>query len=372
MATRHKVPSNLGILSRPRVYSDMSAQSEQRARWVERLRPSGISDLQTRYNGRLAYCWCDGAEHSVVHRDNACLVSTRDSRLFCCLIFLRPSVSDVTAIWNSNAFWAYVLSVKINSHVWETRKLVSVIIASVGVLMVVYGSQTEQSTSAVNGTSSFDAPSAPFIGNVLTLVASFAYGLYQVMYKRFAALPDELSRSSPSTWRRLSLSSVTRSTDSIEDVSLLRDGDAECVQPIPFGLYPNFLTSCMGLLTFIVMWIFIPILDYTNVERFTLPTDIWTSVCIFGIVCTGVMFYMTFMVRKLSSVSTGSLTNRLQILLGVWGPVVTSVGNLLTIVLVMLSDVILGNAVGSLTLWGIAGSTMVVCAFAVLAHDSLQ
>ena len=61
-----------------------------------------------------------------------------------------------------------------------------------------------------------------------------------------------------------------------------------------------------------------------------------------------------------------------QILLGAWGPIVTSVGNLVTIVLVVLSDVVLGHAADALTVWSVTGSAMVVCAFAVLAHDTLR
>lgn len=61
----------------------------------------------------------------------------------------------------------------------------------------------------------------------------------------------------------------------------------------------------------------------------------------------------------------------LQILLGVWGPIVTSVGSLLTIVLVLISDVLLG-ALETLTLWGVTGSAMIVIAFGVLAHDALK
>lgn len=196
-------------------------------------------------------------------------------------------MSDVTAIWNTNAFWAYVLSVKISGQAWEKRKLVSVVIASLGVMMVVYGSQ-----SADPPTAAADGLSAPFIGNVLTLIASFGYGLYQVMYKIYATLPED---TSPTSWRRLSISSVPESITSVEDTSLA-DAEDEDIQPVSFGLYPNFLTSCMGLVTLVVMWIFIPILHYTDIERFALPKDLWTSVCIFGIICTGVTFYMTFMV----------------------------------------------------------------------------
>ena len=59
----------------------------------------------------------------------------------------------------------------------------------------------------------------------------------------------------------------------------------------------------------------------------------------------------------------------LQILLGIWGPVITSVGNLLTIVLVLVSDVLLGGATDVVTVWSLIGAGVIVAAFGVLAYD---
>lgn len=58
-----------------------------------------------------------------------------------------------------------------------------------------------------------------------------------------------------------------------------------------------------------------------------------------------------------------------QILLGIWGPVITSVGNLLTIVLVLFSDVLFGNAIETITVWSLVGAGVIVAAFSVLAYD---
>lgn len=61
-----------------------------------------------------------------------------------------------------------------------------------------------------------------------------------------------------------------------------------------------------------------------------------------------------------------------QILLGLWGPIVTSVGNLLTIVLVFISDILFGSGIQSVTFWGLLGSAGIVTAFGVLAYDMLK
>ena len=59
-------------------------------------------------------------------------------------------------------------------------------------------------------------------------------------------------------------------------------------------------------------------------------------------------------------------------MLGVWGPVIASVGSLLTIVLVVISDALWGAGLEALTFWSICGSTIIVAAFGMLAYDVYQ
>jgi hypothetical protein len=61
-----------------------------------------------------------------------------------------------------------------------------------------------------------------------------------------------------------------------------------------------------------------------------------------------------------------------QVLLGVWGPIITSVGNLLTIVLVFISDVLFGAGVAAVTAGSVVGCGIIVAAFGVLAYDMLD
>ncbi|KAG5647966.1 hypothetical protein DXG03_007000 [Asterophora parasitica] len=154
-------------------------------------------------------------------------------------------------------------------------------------------------------------------------MASIGYALYQVLYKKYAALstdPEVVSQ---------------RLYDQIPDEDLpagqcdsTEHGSA--IHPPPFGLHANFLTTCLGLLTFVILWMPIPLLHYFDVEPFMLPPNAKTIMAIAGICMTGVVFNAGFMI------ATHSL---LQVLLGTWGPIMTSVGNLLTIVLVFISDV---------------------------------
>jgi len=61
-----------------------------------------------------------------------------------------------------------------------------------------------------------------------------------------------------------------------------------------------------------------------------------------------------------------------QILLGIWGPIVVSVGNLLTIILVLLSDVTIGQGVDVITPWNLAGSGGIIVAFGILVFDMVR
>ncbi|EJD04120.1 uncharacterized protein FOMMEDRAFT_106598 [Fomitiporia mediterranea MF3/22] len=260
------------------------------------------------------------------------------------------SVSDVTAIWNSNAFWAYVMSVKLKHTSWEPRRLAAVVIASIGVMVVIYGGNHP------TGSSDSEDIKAPFFGNMLALAASVTYALYQVLYNMYAVPPSEAEDEDRGAWRRLSVSS-----DSVDE-ALVNDDDIEglnladdVVYPLPFGLYTNALTSGIGIMTLIALWIPMPILHLTSIEPFVWPSDTKTLLAICGIGVSALTFLATFM-----------------IMLATWGPIVTSVGGLLTTVLVIISDLIFGNAASTLTLWTVIGAGMIVFAFAALAYESLN
>lgn len=48
---------------------------------------------------------------------------------------------------------------------------------------------------------------------------------------------------------------------------------------------------------------------------------------------------------------------------------ITSVGNLLTIVLVLLSDALMDGATDTITVWSLVGAGAIIAAFGVLAYD---
>ncbi|CDO71601.1 hypothetical protein BN946_scf184911.g71 [Trametes cinnabarina] len=271
-------------------------------------------------------------------------------------VTLAP-VTDVTALWNTNAFFAYVFACILTGGKWDVRRLVAVSIATAGALAVVYGGSTVQSvpTDTIKeptlDTRRYIAATAPLIGDLLTLMASILYGAYQVLYKIYAALPNDPEAQADALYSPLPLADGLEEevADALETTLLVQD---EVVHPLPFGLYPNFLTSAIGICTMLVLWIPVPILHVLSVEAFGMPRTALTYGVIAGIALTGAIFNAGFMV-----------------LLGAWGPIVTSVGSLLTIVLVFLSDAIFGGAVETVTIWSILGCSAIVTAFAILAYD---
>ncbi|KAJ3779197.1 hypothetical protein FB446DRAFT_711296 [Lentinula raphanica] len=263
------------------------------------------------------------------------------------------SVTDVTAIWNTNAFFAYLISVKVFGLKWEARKLGAVILATLGVLAVVYGGSTVSSPSDTveAATIPFPKKTGPLVGDILTFVASVGYAGYQVYYKKSVSLPSDPEFSEDyrpvSAFEDPEHDVVNNSTDSNEP-----EESPSCSPP--FGLYSNFWTSAIGACTFAILWIPLPILHWSGIETFALPANSLTVGAIAGIALSGSIFNAGFMIT-----------------LALWGPIITSVGGLLTIVLVFFSDILLG-ATESLTIWGVAGSATIVVAFGVLAYDMLQ
>ena len=134
------------------------------------------------------------------------------------------------------------------------------------------------------------------MGNLLTLLASFGYGLYQVLYKIYAALPSDPEVAAERLYESIP-------EDDEESVSLTNDNTingvdaSDAVYPPPFGFHPNLLTSLLGFFTLTIMWIPIPFLHWSGAEIFRLPSNAWTLFSIAGIALSGVVFNAGFMVR---------------------------------------------------------------------------
>ncbi|CAE6434053.1 hypothetical protein ACGC1H_001447 [Rhizoctonia solani] len=241
------------------------------------------------------------------------------------------SLSDITALFNTHAFWAYILSTALlppppDRPRWQPYKLLAVLLACVGVFTTVYGS----ADGASPGTN-------PFLGSLLALVSAVSYALYQVAYKK---------------WAVPTVAIASAYDDDDEAAPLAGDTGELAGQPLPFGLFANFVTSTAGLATLGVLWIPMVASNWFGEGGYQLPGDMWTAICVGLIALSGLVFNAGFM-----------------ILLSLWGPIVASVGNLLTIVLVMLADVILSRDLSVITFWSLIGSGLIISGFAILVWE---
>ncbi|OBT79617.1 hypothetical protein VF21_01300 [Pseudogymnoascus sp. 05NY08] len=227
--------------------------------------------------------------------------------------------SDLTAIYNCSAFFAYAFSVPLLKEPLRTDKSLAVLVAIVGVLVVAYGD-----TSAVtpNPGSPPDAHAAAasdtqaknrLAGNLIIGVGSVLYGLYEVLYKRLACPPTGCS-------------------------------------PGRGMIFANTFGSLIGAFTLLVLWIPLPILHYTGLEPFALPRGeaAW-------MMCISVLANATF---------SGSFL----VLISLTSPVLSSVAALLTIFLVAATDwVLTGVPLGPAA---VVGGGLIVVAFGVLSWST--
>lgn len=157
------------------------------------------------------------------------------------------TASDLTAIYNCSAFFAYVFSVPLLKEKVRWSKVSAVLVAVAGVMVVAYG----DSTPAKHGNKSGGGAGGPdsggsgdldkdgdvenrTLGNIIIAVGSVLYGLYEVLYKKLACPPDGTS-------------------------------------PGRSMIFANFVGTLIGSFTLFVLWIPLPILHITGIEVFEWP-----------------------------------------------------------------------------------------------------
>lgn len=144
------------------------------------------------------------------------------------------TASDLTAIYNCSAFFAYVFSVFLLREKIRRDKVLSVVIAIAGVLVVAYGG-SRSSGSPDKSSQAASETGNRTMGNIIIGLGSILYGLYEVLYKRYACPPEG--------------SSPGRSM-----------------------IFANTVGSMIGAFTLLVLWIPLPIFHILGVEEFRWPT----------------------------------------------------------------------------------------------------
>ncbi|GAA5892212.1 hypothetical protein JCM6882_003612 [Rhodosporidiobolus microsporus] len=317
------------------------------------------------------------------------------------------NMTDITAIYNVFAFWAYLLSLyylpppaapsssssknpSLLSRL-NPLDLLSVLLAVLGVFIIAYG------PGSGSGSAGEKEGSNRLLGNSLALFGSVAYAGYEVYYKLVIALPSPTVDETP-------LRTLSRSTTRDESAPLTAgregadDGDDTVSEtasllasptrspprsaspspsssssspsppdltpttpppqttPTAFLLYSTTLTSLIGLCTFLFLWLPLPLLHLAGWETFEPPPrTLGMYAALAGIVGGGVVFNGGFMV-----------------LLSLWGPVIASVSNLLTLLLVALADQLFMPSPPPLTSSTLLGGLCIVGAFGGLIWGEVR
>ncbi|KAK3936454.1 putative DUF6 domain protein [Diplogelasinospora grovesii] len=226
----------------------------------------------------------------------------------------KTTPSDLTAIYNCSAFFAYAFSVPLLKERLRFDKSVAVAVAIVGVLVVAYGDSKDPSSSSdkVVARQELDGGTR-FLGNLIIGVGSVLYGLYEVLYKRYACPPEGTS-------------------------------------PGRGMIFANAFGSMIGCFTLFVLWIPLPILHIFGWETFELPT--------------GQTAWLLFLSVIMNMIFAGSFL----VLISLTSPVLSSVAALLTIFIVAVVDWFLtGQPLSAAALFG---GLLIIVAFGMLSWST--
>lgn len=289
------------------------------------------------------------------------------------------TASDLTAIYNCSAFFAYAFSVPLLHEQLRLSKVMAVVVAIAGVLVVAYGDVTPAKHGSKSGGGAGGPDSAPppgedetpqnrAVGNIVIGVGSVLYGLYEVLYKKMACPPDGTS-------------------------------------PGRGMIFANLFGTLIGCFTLFVLWIPLPILHFTGIEVWEWPRGEQAWMLGISVFCNAGMFFsvlpflllllLFLLIRLLLSFSLpfpvlasaitlldlgmAMLTKKtvfsgsFLVLISLTSPVLSSVAALLTIFLVALVDQLLPPPLYSpLSGAAIGGGVLIIVAFLVLSWSTYR
>jgi len=230
------------------------------------------------------------------------------------------SPSDLTAIYNCSAFFAYAFSVPLLHEKLRFDKSFAVLVAIIGVLVVAYGDATPtkhggKSGGSVGGGKEETEASNRVAGNLIIGVGSVLYGFYEVLYKKLACPPEGTS-------------------------------------PGRGMIFANTFGSLIGSFTLLVLWIPLPILHILGWETFELPRGeaAW--------------------LLAISVLANATFSGSFLVLISLTSPVLSSVAALLTIFLVAIVDWAWTGV--PLSPAAIIGGLLIIAAFLMLSWSTYR
>ncbi|KAF1962363.1 hypothetical protein CC80DRAFT_399702 [Byssothecium circinans] len=235
------------------------------------------------------------------------------------------TASDLTAIYNCSAFFAYAFSIPMLHEKVRTSKVVAVAIAIFGVFVVAYGDTTPAKHGSKSGGGAGGEKAPPSheaenraLGNLIIGIGSVLYGFYEVLYKKLACPPDGCT-------------------------------------PDRGMVFANTFGSMIGGFTLSVLWIPLPFLHYMGIETFEFPH--------------GEQAWM----MAISVVANATFSGSFLILISLTSPVLSSVAALLTIFIVAIVDQLLPPPLNSpLTPAALVGGLLIIGAFVVLSYATYK
>lgn len=151
---------------------------------------------------------------------------------FLSLVFTTPS--DLTAIYNCSTFFAAAFSVPILRQKVGWVGLVAVALSIMGTFTIAYGDTVDHPADNDDGPPAVGA--SRLFGNIIALIGAVAFGLYEVLFKKWAC-PSQSTSTKSSLNLTLAASALT------------------------------------GIYTFAFFWIVLVIMHFIGVEPFASATD---------------------------------------------------------------------------------------------------
>ncbi|KAL8918075.1 MAG: hypothetical protein Q9208_007597 [Pyrenodesmia sp. 3 TL-2023] len=139
------------------------------------------------------------------------------------------TASDLTAIYNCSAFFAYAFSIPLLGDKLRFDKAFAVAVAIGGVMTIAYGDSKQAEKGATDNETNNRT-----VGNIVIGVGSVLYGLYEVLYKKLCCPPEGTS-------------------------------------PSRGAIFANAFGSLIGCFTLLVLWLPLPVLHFTGLEVFEWP-----------------------------------------------------------------------------------------------------
>ncbi|KAL4762668.1 DMT family transporter [Aspergillus foveolatus] len=245
--------------------------------------------------------------------------------------------SDLTAIYNCSAFFAYAFSIPLLKEKLRLDKVFSVGVAIVGVLIVAYGGKDDG--KGIDGEVKHEGGSR-LLGNVIIGIGSVLYGLYEVLYKRFACPPEGTSAG--------------RSM-----------------------IFANTFGSLIGSFTLLVLWIPLPVFHILGIETFRWPTGEAAWMLLISVIANASEFpplYTGALARQPPSkevyISPYAFSGSFLVLISLTSPVLSSVASLLTIFLVAIVDWFRTGQ--PLSMASIIGGILIMIAFFLLSWSTYR